>query len=640
MQESSSDLTPSKKKPASNMSIASQGMRKNPRAREENIIKNIQQIFKDREAKMTDKINETIWDDKLRVYKNFRKEYESRLHELEKERSKVVKRKKNKKERNRALRRNTIEKIFLVSHIVKQTYLHYKVQYFESDSYRNMKLVEILSTTGQLHRAESLINSMTKEPSELAVARHESGKNLPRKSNVVLSDTSSREQDEMEPLASPKTTKVNFKSKRFIKQLEKFFDSPFKDDKKFAVRYMATLTRDRISECEEVVNSLFYDRVFNILLSSKDDNNRHYSFEILSNMVASDQQRHKLANNNYFRDVFEKMSKMADLKQNQDYRVIEKLSWLVTLISFHQDMFDHIIKLNLLEFILKISDSKFPSSIRSNAVLAISLLTYNEMLFDEIINKGVIDLIMALCRDQHQDLTVKQFSTLALVHFALSKKSINILIEKGVLELFDTFGQGDDETGNVNEVIQTNVSWIFLALCNNGITGKTMLIQGITRDMFLVSCNPDFQQIRHLVITGFAELGRCTDPQQQNEPLSDDKQRIKETSIVGMHKHLVKEAQKNIDILLNFSASDDIKFQHTAFWVLKDYIMLTHDNLIPDISHIIQAFMNGCLSDEENIQTECANAISFLVTHRLVYKSADEDGLSEEEHEKLLESIK
>ena len=112
-------------------------------------------------------------------------------------------------------------------------------------------------------------------------------------------------------------------------------------------------------------------------------------------------------------------------------------------------MFDYIIKLDLLKFIIKISDSKFPSSIRSNAVLAISLLTYNENLFDEIIDKGVIELIMALCRDPNQDLTVKQFSTLALVHFALNKKSINILIDKGVLELFDTFGQDNAEDINV-----------------------------------------------------------------------------------------------------------------------------------------------------------------------------------------------
>ena len=108
-------------------------------------------------------------------------------------------------------------------------------------------------------------------------------------------------------------------------------------------------------------------------------------------------------------------------------------------------MFDHIIRLDLLKFIIKISAEKYPSSVRSNAVLAISLLTYNEKLFDEIINKGVIDLIMDLCRDQNQELEVRKYSTLALVHFALSKKSINILIQKGVLDLFDSFGRDDQE---------------------------------------------------------------------------------------------------------------------------------------------------------------------------------------------------
>ena len=154
-------------------------------------------------------------------------------------------------------------------------------------------------------------------------------------------------------------------------------------------------------------------------------------------------------------------------------------------------MFELIISLDLLQFILKLSEAKYPNKIRSNAVLAISLLTYNEKLFDEIIKQGVIDLIMELCRDQDQELQVRQYSTLALVHFALSKKSIKILISKGVLDLFDTFGS--DDSGEVNVIIQTNVSWIFLALCNNGITGNEMLKKGITRDMFLVSCNPDYR---------------------------------------------------------------------------------------------------------------------------------------------------
>ena len=63
-------------------------------------------------------------------------------------------------------------------------------------------------------------------------------------------------------------------------------------------------------------------------------------------------------------------------------------------------MFDQIIKIDLLQFVIKISHNSYPSPIRSNAVLAISLLTYNERLFDQIIDQGVIDLIMQLCRDK------------------------------------------------------------------------------------------------------------------------------------------------------------------------------------------------------------------------------------------------
>ena len=190
-----------------------------------------------------------------------------------------------------------------------------------------------------------------------------------------------------------------YQSKLFIAQLKKFFDSPFKDDKRFAVHYMAQLTRDKINESEKAVNVLFYDSIYDVLMDSKDEVNRHKAFEIMCNMVQSDTQRKKLAEHKYFKRVFEKMNGMVDSMENSDLRLLEKLSWLVTLISFHKDMFEHIIKLDLLKFILKIADQKYPNKIRSNAVLAISLLTYNEKLFDEIIKQGVIDLIMDLCRD-------------------------------------------------------------------------------------------------------------------------------------------------------------------------------------------------------------------------------------------------
>jgi len=112
------------------------------------------------------------------------------------------------------------------------------------------------------------------------------------------------------------------------------------------------------------------------------------------------------------------------------------------------------------------------------------------------------------------------------------------------MSLFYSFTSQDAESTHTNEIIQTNVSWIFLALCNNEITGKDMLVHGITRDMFLVSCNEKFNQIRHLVIAGFAELGRCTNMLKVEEKkYSDDVQKVKETAIVGMHKNFKNIAQ-------------------------------------------------------------------------------------------------
>ena len=63
-------------------------------------------------------------------------------------------------------------------------------------------------------------------------------------------------------------------------------------------------------------------------------------------------------------------------------RIIEKLSHLATLISYHEsDMYETIIDIDLFGFILKTCDPAFNSNVRANAVLSISLLSYNEMFF-------------------------------------------------------------------------------------------------------------------------------------------------------------------------------------------------------------------------------------------------------------------
>lgn len=71
---------------------------------------------------------------------------------------------------------------------------------------------------------------------------------------------------------------------------------------------MSLLTRDKIDRCEDVMDYLFYDRIFKLLTETKDAINRHYSFEILCNMTYSKEQRHKLAEEDYLKDIFDKMT--------------------------------------------------------------------------------------------------------------------------------------------------------------------------------------------------------------------------------------------------------------------------------------------------------------------------------------------
>lgn len=51
--------------------------------------------------------------------------------------------------------------------------------------------------------------------------------------------------------------------------------------------------------------------------------------------------------------------------------------------------------------------------------------------------------------------------------------------------------------------------------------------------------------------------------------------------------------------------------------------MLNHEHLIDNINGIVQAFVNGSIYPQEEINTECANAISFLITHQIVYSKND-----------------
>lgn len=112
------------------------------------------------------------------------------------------------------------------------------------------------------------------------------------------------EREERSRSEGAKLNKNAFAGNKYIRAVQDFLESPFKDDKKFALGYLAVLSRDRISDCEELLNKIFMRSVFNVILGPKkgtdEEVNRHKAFEILCNMIHSENLRHKLAQEDCF----------------------------------------------------------------------------------------------------------------------------------------------------------------------------------------------------------------------------------------------------------------------------------------------------------------------------------------------------
>ena len=57
----------------------------------------------------------------------------------------------------------------------------------------------------------------------------------------------------------------------------------------------------------------------------------------------------------------------------------------------------------------------------------------------------------------------------------------------------------------------------------------------------------------------------------------------------------------NIDILLQFVASDIEEYQLKALLSLKDYLFLNYKTLVKDIGHLMNAFIIGSISENKLI---------------------------------------
>lgn len=134
------------------------------------------------------------------------------------------------------------------------------------------------------------------------------------------------------------------------------------------------------------------------------------------------------------------------------------------------------------------SQKEFQKQIRINSLVSIMLLTYNKDLFQQLIARQVLDMLIGFIKTRDADFDIKEVTVQTLVHFALEADSIRMLIDKNVISLFEPMELVANESLSIN--ILTDLAWLFATLCIHGIQGSTFLDHGITRDMFLLSCEP------------------------------------------------------------------------------------------------------------------------------------------------------
>ena len=87
--------------------------------REEEIIQAFGKAELQKKHRMVKYIREIMESKNERIYKNFRREHEARLLELDKEKAKILRRKKHKKEKARMIKMICIEKVKIYSYCVK-----------------------------------------------------------------------------------------------------------------------------------------------------------------------------------------------------------------------------------------------------------------------------------------------------------------------------------------------------------------------------------------------------------------------------------------------------------------------------------------------------------------------------------------
>ena len=67
--------------------------------------------------------------------------------------------------------------------------------------------------------------------------------------------------------------------------LNNLYHSPFKEDRRWMIRYLAVETRDRLEENRSLVDQIFFKNIFEMMLGKSSSDNALLAFDIVCNLI-------------------------------------------------------------------------------------------------------------------------------------------------------------------------------------------------------------------------------------------------------------------------------------------------------------------------------------------------------------------
>ena len=392
-------------------------------------------------------------------------------------------------------------------------------------------------------------------------------------------------------------------------EIDNFINSPYKADLIFSLKYLKSMVRTDYAKFGKIVCEVLIESIFPQLIEQKHGDQLAQSLvlEIITLLLSKEDARADLYDKNILERFFMNFRDIQELSpQLQD-----KISWLATSICHHEELVPFIIDIEMLEFMLGWVAQSQEEVVKSNVMLAFGLLTDWKEMAPYLVDLNIIDSIFELCHRGASE--TRENAYLALAQFGLRDDLISTFAEKPVVEVFSNFQKLK------NENIQTNLCWLFVALCNGVFSGRQLLLWGAIPAMLRACCSSNYEKLYHIIIAGFVARGmefRSSQDLGENESVPR-LSKIQQQALALFERFHEQRHPEFVESLLATARHDNEHKKLLGFKGIKAYLNSVKNIPVKEIEEMMAILIEASFSKNKDIILSASEAFTYAVTEYL-----------------------